>query len=266
MKALQEQVRSNPSDGALRIFLFQLLCIMGSWDRALTQLDTAADMDPSASMMGKIYRNALQCEGLRAEVFSGKRSPLIFGDPPEWIGLIIEALRLYAAGDTGPGPAGELRERAFENARAVSGSINGEAFEWLADADPRLGPTLEAIVNGRYFWIPFENIRSMTLEEPADLRDMVWLPVHFTWVNGGEMVGFIPTRYAGSDCSSNRLIQLARKTEWVEGPNGECIGLGQRVFVTNAGEYALLDTRRIELDTAVEFDSEAPAASEPGDA
>ena len=33
------------------------------------------------------------------------------------------------------------------------------AFEWIADADDRLGPVLEAIVNGRYYWVPFERVR-----------------------------------------------------------------------------------------------------------
>ena len=41
---LQEQVRAKPADARLRIFLFQLLCVTGQWDRALNQLsvNTAA--------------------------------------------------------------------------------------------------------------------------------------------------------------------------------------------------------------------------------
>ena len=104
-RELQQEVRRSPADAKLRVFLFQLLAVQGQWDRALTQLNTAAELDPSTLIMAQMYREALQCEVLRAEVFAGKQSPLIFGNPPEWIGWLIEALRLTAtaeddAGDT----------------------------------------------------------------------------------------------------------------------------------------------------------------------
>ena len=54
---------------------------------------------------------------------------------------------------------------------------------------------LEAIINGHYYWIPFQQIQQIQIEEPADLRDVVWMPAHFVWTNGGDAVGLIPTRY-----------------------------------------------------------------------
>jgi type VI secretion system protein ImpE len=42
LMALQDQVRKNPSTSDLRVFLFQLLAVLGEWDRALTQLNVAA--------------------------------------------------------------------------------------------------------------------------------------------------------------------------------------------------------------------------------
>jgi protein involved in temperature-dependent protein secretion len=38
----------------------------------------------------------------------------------------------------------------------------GNLFAWLADADVRLGPVLEAIVDGKYYWIPFGNLSAIT--------------------------------------------------------------------------------------------------------
>src|SRR6266436_1720722 len=38
---LKQDVRRQPADARLRIFLFQLLCVSGEWDRALTQLSVA---------------------------------------------------------------------------------------------------------------------------------------------------------------------------------------------------------------------------------
>ena len=48
---LQEQVRARPADPKLRIFLFQLLCVLGQWERALNQLKVASGLDPAALAM-----------------------------------------------------------------------------------------------------------------------------------------------------------------------------------------------------------------------
>ena len=39
---------------------------------------------------------------------------------------------------------------------------------------------------GRYYWVPWQRIRTLALEQPSDLRDYVWMPAGFTWANGGE--------------------------------------------------------------------------------
>jgi type VI secretion system protein ImpE len=241
---LQQEIRQSPADARLRVFLFQLLTVQGQWDRALVQLNTAAELDPIALAMAQMYREALRCEVFRADVFAGKRSPLIFGEPPAWIGWLVEAQRLTAEGLHEA--AGKLREQALEAAPATAGTIDERPFQWIADADPRLGPVLEAIVAGRYFWIPVQNIRTIRLEPPEDLRDVVWMPAQFTWSNGGDAVGLIPTRYPGSERSADPLVRLARKTEWVGVAEGVQLGLGQRLLATDEDDFSLLDVRRIE--------------------
>ena len=259
-RELQQEVRQKPADDKLRTFLFQLLSVQGQWDRALTQLNTAAELDAANLIMAQMYREALQCEVLRADVFAGKRSPLIFGDPPQWIGWLIEALRLSSQGQHDA--AQQLRVKAFEAAPTTSGSIDGQRFEWLADADTRLGPVIEAMIAGRYFWIPIENIRQIKIEAPTDLRDMVWLPVHFVWSNEGETVGLIPTRYPGSESSPDNQIRLSRKTEWAVPAEGASQGLGQRMLATNETDYSLLDVRQIDFETSAAIEATPQAARE----
>jgi type VI secretion system protein ImpE len=246
LAALQDLVRKDASNPKHRIFLFQLLCVMGQWHRALTQLNVAAELDPAALPMAQTYREAIQCEALRADIFAGRRLPLVFGEPRPWLALLLEALRFDAAGDVVA--AARAREQACEDAPSCAGSINGERFEWLGDADQRLGPVLEAIVNGRYFWIPFERISRIEAEAPADLRDVVWTPVTFTWTSGAQTVGLVPTRYADTVASGVDELLLARATEWVERGRLSGYGLGQRMFATDAGDYALMDVRSIEFD------------------
>jgi type VI secretion system protein ImpE len=244
---LQAQVRKQPADPRLRIFLFQLLSVMGQWERALTQLKVAGEMDPAAATMMAMYKEVLRCEMLRVEVFAGRQTPLLFGKPAEWMALMVEALRLTAAQKFEDAAA--LRERAFEGAPTTAGSVDEQPFEWIGDADPRLGPMLEAIVNGRYYWIPFSRLREVKIEKPVDLRDIAWTPAFLTFANGGETVALIPTRYPGSESAPNASLVMARGTEWVEHAGGTFLGLGQRLLATDKAEYALMDVRVITLSS-----------------
>ena len=144
--------------------------------------------------------------------------------------------------------AGRLRDEAYASAPASAGLADGQRFEWIADADMRLGPVLEAVVNGRYYWIPFSRLARVRFEPPADLRDAVWLPATLAFVNGGETVALVPTRYPGSESAADGLVALARRTLWEEHAPGVHFGLGQRVFATDAGDFALLDLRSLEFD------------------
>ena len=56
LAALQAQVRLKPQDVKLRIFLFQLLAVLGSWERALTQLNVSAELDAKALAMAQMMR------------------------------------------------------------------------------------------------------------------------------------------------------------------------------------------------------------------
>ncbi len=242
---LQADVRRNPADPKPRIFLAQLLMVLGDWDRALTQLKVIAEMDAGAIPMTRAYAAAIQCEQLRTSILKGERSPLIFGDPEPWLALMVQGLAALAAGRTEQ--ADTIRAEAFDAAPATAGTLNGHAFEWIADADSRLGPVLEVLLNGAYYWVPFHRIAAIEFEAPADLRDLVWLPAQFTWANGGEAVGFIPTRYSGTETADDSALRLARKTEWTLIGAEAYAGRGQRVLATSAEEVPLLEVRELRL-------------------
>ncbi len=247
LKLLQDQIRSDPADAKLRVFLFQLLTVQGQWERALNQLTVAGELDASTLAMVQTYREAIQCERLREEVFQGKRVPLLFGEPEAWVALLIEAL--LREGKGAMADAQKLREQAFEQAPASAGTIDGKAFAWIADADMRLGPVLEAVINGRYYWVPLMHLAKIEIDPPVDLRDSVWTAAHLEFTNGGESVALIPTRYAGTDIAAPALA-LARRTEWNELQPGHFTGSGQRVLTTDAGDFGLMDLRSITLTAA----------------
>ncbi len=247
LKLLQDQVRAKPSDAKLRVFLFQLLCVLGQWERALNQLQLVGELDPSALPMVQTYREAIACERLREAVFAGRKVPLLFGEPEPWVALLIEAVLRDGRGDADD--AHTLRSQAFEQAPASAGVVDGQAFEWLADADMRLGPVLEAVINGRYYWVPLNRLSRLRIEAPADLRDAVWSAAQLQFANGGESVALIPTRYVGTPLDDGALA-LARRTEWAEPRPGFFVGRGQRVLGTDGGDFALQDVREVEFNAA----------------
>lgn len=258
---LQARVRKSPADAKLRIFLFQLLCVRGEWTRALTQLKVVGELDDAAMPMVQSYREAIACELLRERVFAGTKAPLVFGEPAEWIALLIQALQPLAAGE--PARAADLRARAFEAAPASPGRIGDQPFAWMADADMRLGPVLELILNGKYYWVPFATIAALRFEAPTDLRDTVWTAVELTWANGGESVGFVPTRYPGTADRGDDGLKLSRRTEWTDAGAGTWLGLGQRLLATDAGDFPLLDLRNVTFD--VELPEPPAPPADPAD-
>ena len=259
---LRKMIQKQPQRSDLRIFLFQLYCVQGEWIKAGTQLEVLLELDPSSKPMVETYREALRCEALRREVFDGKRSPLVLGKPDDWLAMMIEALRVEAEGR--PDAAAELRARALEGAPATSGKLDDAPFDWLADADGRLGPVIEAIINGKYYWVPVSRLIRIEIEKPADLRDFVWAPATLTLENGAVNVALVPTRYPGTEREENVALRLARATDWREQAGGAFHGVGQRMLTTDQAEVALLDVRVIALDTVpVEAAAEAADSAEP---
>ena len=259
---VMQHVRADGSAIEPRVFLFQLFCVLGQWERARRQLYILKDADASTIPMFEVYDNLLQCEQVRQAVFGGQRSPLMFGKPAQWTADLASAVSALAAGKDAE--AEEMRDRAFDAAPATAGTINSEPFEWLADADGRLGPLLEVFLNGHYYWVPLDSVASVSMEAPEDLRDLVWAPAQFKWANGGEAVGFIPVRYPGSEAAEDDRIKLSRLTQWDERSNNLVMGLGQRVLVTDQDDYSFLAVSRIELD--VQTPSEPMDFGELGDA
>lgn len=242
---LQEDIRARPADAKLRVFLFQLLCVVGQWDRALNQLKVASELEPLALPMAQMYGEAVRCEMVRDEVFEGKKSPMVLGEPDQWLALLIESRLRAGLGDAAQSE--DLRLRAFDEAPTSAGTLNGQPFEWIADADSRLGPVMEAIINGRYYWVPYSRLRAVTIEAPEDLRDLVWMPAQLQFENGGESLALIPTRYPGSQDAEDGSLALSRKTTWEPFADDAYRGLGQRIIATDEGETPFLEIHALTI-------------------
>jgi type VI secretion system protein ImpE len=228
MEAAVAGVRAAPTDASARMKLFRLFVATGQWERASTQLDAASDLNTELGFTAMVYKQALACERFRDDVFTGRRTPVIAGEPPQWLALMFEALRADAAVE---GSGAALRSQALEEAQAAPGRLNGEAFEWIADADSRLGPVIECYIDGKYYWVPFDRIERIELPQPEDLLDLAWMSGEITFTSGGNKHVLLPVRYPGSERSDEDDVVMARRTVWT----------------TDVTELGLLDVRSVEF-------------------
>lgn len=264
LQDLQSQVKRDAGSAKLRIHLFQLLCVMGQWQRALAQLQLCGQLDAKALAMAQTYREAIRCEMFRGEVFAGRRAPHVIGKPPAWIGLLVEALRHDGSGEAST--AGAMRAQAMEAAEPTACSVDGVSCEWLMDGDSRLGPVCEVFANGQYYWLPFESCGGIQIDPPADMRDLVWAPAEVLLPNEGRVPVLMPARYpdppAGVDYTDE--LKLGRATHWLANGPETWFGLGQRVWMSDAGEHPILDTRLISMQQPAIATDGAPGPAHGG--
>ena len=244
---LIEEVRANPGDVGVRMFLFQMCALLGEWDRAKAQLETIAKLDPEARMLSVAYSQCIAAEAERAKVFAGEEPATILAKV-EWGAALAAALQ---ARQKGAGNAEALYAQVFDTAPTTAGTTDaGRDFDWIADADPRLGPVTEAIIAGRYGLMPFCALESLTINPPLDLRDTIWIEAEFGLAQGARVAGFIPLRYPGSETADDAAIVRGTATDWVADGSGEH-PLGHRLFAFSDGsEIPVQQLRELTLRTA----------------
>lgn len=244
--ALVETVRSNPADARARMFLFQLLAVAGEWDKAAKHLEALAQISPEARMLATVYNMAMKAEEQRAAIWAGReRMPIIRG---AWAEGLAQAIMDFANGRIAEGQA--ARDAALDQAPDTPGELDGTRFEWLTDADPRFGPTFEVIIQGRYGLVAFSEVATLKSDGPRDLRDTVWCPAQISFREGQSVAALLPTRYPGSEHSTDLPMRMGRSTGWTPGSAGET-GCGQHLLALSGGEETgLLALRSLVFDPA----------------
>lgn len=221
IEALGAEVRDNPTDAQRRAFLFELLCFAGEFDRAEKHLTVLGKANKNAEMGALLYHAALHAERLRAEMFEKQSFP-------------------------------------STTARNIGGTINGQAFTSLSDADPRIGARLEVFAAGQYMWLPFEHIQTVRVEAPKKLRDLLWAPAivrpaeSFKGLEIGEAL--LPVIAPQTFKHADPAVRLGRVTEWRELEDGSQAPVGQKMLLVDDEEFPILELRELEI-------AQVPAAS-----
>lgn len=252
----ESAVQSAPADADKRAEWVQLLLLHGDWPRAEMQLKAWQALTPVAAPTTRQLTETVAAEIQRDGVFRGTHEPAYLSPPPDWLLTLAEALR------SAPEQADALRDQAFEAAAEAesAGSLtltasDGEEekkhdFTWLADADSRLGPVCELFLENRYYWVPFEDIASISFQPPQNAVHLVWVNAMVTWRNGKQKVCQIPARYPVTD-DCNDAHRLGHRTDWAPlNDLGHYAGQGQKTWITDADEYALLTLRGLSFTAA----------------
>lgn len=246
LEHLTRELKAHPNDTQRRTFLFELLCFEGEYDRAERQLEVLSHQNATAELGVHFYRDVLAAERARQRLLSSNGSPSFLRPPPAYVQTHLAALQHLRDGH--PAAARELLEQAEEARPACSGSADGVRFADFRDADDLMAPCLEVIVNDRYVWLPIEEVRRLTVSPPKRLRDLLWISA-VTEIHGGpEMQLLLPVTYIGSSAEDNDMVKLGRATEWRGETDGPTRGVGQRLFLVDEQDRAILELHQIEFD------------------
>lgn len=247
-EAIQQQlafVKKNPSDQNARFFLAELFAFLGEWERADRQLDTIVAQSSTPSMTALLFRQLIRGEIHREQVFSDGRPPEFLQNPTPEFETQLRFCTLFRDKDF----AG-CRRILDENDSArqpLRGTCDGSAFEVCIDADDRLRDVCELITaTGKYFWLSFREIESLTFEKPQRPSDLIWRRCQIAVRGSIDGEVFIPVRYPGpSSWGANE--QLSRATDWVEWEEGIVTGQGQKAWLIQDDTVSLLDILKLEI-------------------
>jgi type VI secretion system protein ImpE len=235
-------VRGRPGDPAARLFLFELLALAG---RLRDARDHLREVESDAPDWPAVRRNFLRL--LKAEHSRSHRNRKPAGLLPwpaharmRWRG--VRGLRAEAPA------AADWCDRADAAAPLVAGHIDGREFEGLRDTDDRYAAAFELLVGAEYVWVPFEQVKRLTLAPPAGALDAAFRPARVLLATGDEVAGVVPLVYPGSH-TEDGAFAAGQDTDWRTAGGGVTCGVGARVYLAGDEEVMLNEIRQFELRT-----------------
>ena len=230
--ALGAELRDDPADTRRRTFLFELLCFAGNFERAQKQLDvlsqeSARTQDKESALGVLTYEAILSAERARQEMFADARYPREDAEP-----------------------------------ESVAGTLNGEQFASLRDADGRIGARLEVLAGSQYLWLPLDQVAAVSIGAPQQLRDLLWMEADIRMrASDGERrlrEVYVPAISPLSWREPNDAVRLGRETHWRELDGGTEVPVGQKLLLVDGDEFPVLQVREIVIAARPAARSAAP--------
>jgi len=247
--AMNDEVRQHPTDTARRGFLCELLCFAGELDRADRQLDTMGTQDPQSMLGVAVFRHLLRAEQARQQFHLEGRVPEFLGQPSPVLQLHLQASIMIREGKLAD--AAGLLEQAEAQRPRVSGTCDGKPFDDLRDLDDLTASFFEVLTsNGKYYWIPVNQVEHIEFRAPERPHDLLWLRVHMIVRDGPDGEVYLPTLYAGTHTEAEDRYRLGRATDWRGGDGCPMEGFGLRTFLVGDEDRTILSFKEIVINSA----------------
>ncbi len=246
--SVTQQIKNDPTQPSLRAALFELLCLTGEWDRAEKQLQVISHQDAALQMGIQVYVNNLKAERSRVQLFEKGVPPHFMTEPPPYADLLVEALQALISGDLAK--SRQMMNEAEEQRPALSGLLNGKPFQDFRDASDLTASVLELIIHDKYTWLPWESVKSIEINPPRQLRDVVWIPAKIESKAGTEGEVFLHALYPNSFKHSDPNVQLGKTTEWSEAGPEIFLPAGSRLFCYDDRDVSIFETQSIQFSAA----------------
>ena len=240
---LIEEVKSSPADLSKRTLLVQVLSFCGEWDKAERHLDVIAAQDSSRDTGVQVYKNLIQAERVRVEVIKRNCRPSFLSKTPPYLEMYFSAQEKLFGGKIEE--ANDLFRQIDTQRPGISGTINGKSFTGFKDTDTFVSSFLEAIVNEKYIWMPFESLKEIFISPPKTLFDCLWIAARVTTWEGLSISCYLPVLYVDSYHHNDDRIKLGRMTDWTSLGGTFSKGAGQRIFQISEEEVPVLEIREV---------------------
>ncbi len=250
LSELKKDVVSSPSDPEKRWFLFQLFCFSCEYERAQDQLKVAAQLDDTFQSACLIYLRVVASEFFRQKVIvSAEETPLILGEPEEWLAKLLEANRLLSQDKLEE--ATKLRTEAYNMQPAISGICNEVPFNWICDQDSRFAGNLECFLNGKYYWLPLSQVKELRILAEDGSRsyiDLLYPKAKLVLKTGAELDIILFARYPGDYSPETPELSMNLLTEWKDLNDYNILGRGQRMLCADSGDFSLLELKQLSFN------------------
>ena len=229
-------VRDDPADAAALLFLFELQTVANRFREAWQTVNAIVSPDPAWPKALKWYRRLLRSAHARAR---GRR-PAFVNETPRHATRRWRAIRANP-----PARALDLIDRADHATPHVLGHIDGREFDGLRDADDRFASVLEAFIGGQYVWLPFEQLRRVTIAPATRLLESAYRPARVRLSDGEEANAILPLIYPGSDSAD--VFLLGTETDHVNPDGGPVRCVGGKLLLVGEEELALGEVRQLDI-------------------
>ncbi len=145
LAAALAEVKAAPGVTAKRVFLAELLCFAGDFERADRQLDIVADQDPGAALGLALFRQLIRAAQAGAEHFSAGRLPEFLDPPAPHLQRLLEAG--LALRDGQGEEAGRLAAEAEALRPPCPGRLDDAEIDDLRDIDDLVAPVFEVLTS-----------------------------------------------------------------------------------------------------------------------